>query len=189
MRRRRLLGCSCVVALCAVALSAGACATATGEVSGGELRKDFDPNAPPEVFTPPGSTEDSFADAGGSTWRGLYRDFFGRTAVSSCAAPGGCHGAAGQSGASASGFICGDVETCWQTMRTAKHPRKNVALVEDAATADPASAQLFKVLRFVRPDNTLAANEGMPLTPADFAFQPAQIERMQAWMRAGAKND
>lgn len=189
MRRRRPLHRFCVIALCALAASAGACATATGDVSGGELRKDFDPNAPPEVFTPPGPTEDSFADAGPTTWRGLYRDFFGRNAVSSCAAPGGCHAAAGQSGAGASSFICGDVDTCWQTMRTARHPRKNVALVEDTAIADPASAQLFKVVRFVRPDGALVTNESMPLTPSDFAFQPAQIERMQAWIRAGARND
>jgi len=170
--------------------STSACTSASGEVKGGELRPGYDAAAPAPLEVP--ITEPSFADAPPTSWRGLYRDFFGRRAQSSCAGDGTCHHAPEASGSRQSNFVCGDVDGCWQSLRTAKDPDPRVstrALVEDSDVASPASAYLFKVISYRTPDGTIVPNRQMPLLPRDYAFMPAAIDRMQAWIAAGAKND
>ena len=173
-----------------LALALGACTSATGDVVGGEPRP-FDAAAPLPLVLP--ITEPTFADAAPTSWKGIYRDFFGRRATkSSCASTGSCHGAAGLEGTRISHFICADVDGCFKSLTTDKDPATshgNRALVEMADIATPANAQLFKVIRFRTPDGMNVINFGMPQAPSDFFFSPADIDRMKAWIKAGAKND
>jgi hypothetical protein len=165
--------------------SLGACTTADGTLRGGEARYDAAP--PPPLVVP--ITEPTFADAPPTSWRALYRDFFGRRSPASCAGNGVCHDAADKPGARASGFVCADVDGCYQSLRTAKGPLNPRALVEDADLATPARAHLFEVLRYRTADGQLLTNRGMPQLPANFAYGPDDVTRMQAWIQAGATND
>lgn len=178
------------VALALACAGASACADASGDVKGGELRPGYDAAAPVPLEVP--ITEPTYADAPPASWRGLYRDFFGQRADASCAGNGTCHAAAGNPGAKVSNFVCADLDGCYQSLRTAKDPDPRVssrALVEDADVAKPAGAYLFSVIRYRTPDGVSVENRGMPLLPRDYAFNPAAIDRMQAWIAAGAKND
>lgn len=166
------------------------CTSASGEVKGGELRPGYDAAAPTPLQVP--VTEPTFADAAPTTWRGVYRDFFGRRAQASCAGNGTCHDTAERAGARQSHFVCGDVDECWQSLRTAKDADPRVStrsLVEESDVAKPAGAYLFSVIRYRTADGTAVENRGMPQLPRDYAFMPAAIDRMQAWIAAGAKND
>jgi|GEM_PF-1932031 len=178
------------LALALASIGASACSTASGDVKGGELRPGYDAAAPAPLEVP--VTEPTYADAAPSSWRGLYRDFFGRRAQASCAGNGTCHDTADRAGSKQSHFVCGDVDECWQSLRTAKDEDPRVStrsLVEESDIATPASAYLFKVIRYRTPDGTAVENRGMPQLPRDYAFMPAAIDRMQAWIAAGAKND
>ena len=164
-----------------------ACTSATGDVRGGEAR--FDAASPDPLVVP--ISEPTFADAPPTSWRGIYRDFFGRRSKASCAGNGTCH-EAGRGGAKVSNFICADVDGCWSSLRTAKDPDPRVsmvALVEAVDSAAPDNAYLFKVVRFRTADGTLVPNRGMPQVPRDFAYSADDVTRMQAWIKAGAKND
>jgi hypothetical protein len=69
-------------------------------------------------------------------------------------------------------------------------PRVSVhALVEQADVSTPDTAYLFKVLRFRAPDGSLVSNRNMPQLPQDFAYAASDVDRMKAWIRAGAKNE
>lgn len=178
-----------VVFALAGAFALGACTTASGEVSGGQPRP-FDAAAPDPLVVP--ISEPTFADAPATSWRGIYRDFFGRRAQASCAGTGTCHESESRAGAKISNFICADVDACWMSLRTAKDPDPRVsmrALVEESDVASPEGAYLFKVIRYRTKDGTLVPNRGMPQAPRDYAFTAEDIDRMQAWIRAGAKND
>jgi hypothetical protein len=169
-------------------LGVAACASASGDVKGGEARFDA---APPDPLVVPIS-EPTYEDAPETSWRGIYRDFFGRRAKGSCAGNGTCHGAADKAGAKVSNFVCADLEGCYQSLRTAKDPDPRVsmfALVEDKDIAAPDSAYLFSIVRYRAADGSLVSNRGMPQLPADYAYSAAEIDRMKAWIKAGAKND
>jgi hypothetical protein len=171
-----------------IALLGVACTTATGDVRGGEDR--FDAASPDPLVVP--ITEPTFADASPTSWKGIYRDFFGRRAKGSCAGNGTCHDAADKPGSQISNFVCADVEGCYTSLRTAKDPDPRVstnALVEDADIQNPDNAYLFKIIRFRTADGTLVPNRGMPQLPSDYAYSAEDIDRMKAWIRAGAKND
>lgn len=156
----------------ALAMGLAACTSADGEVRGGE---------------PIQSGE--FPEASPTSWNGLYRDFFSPRAPSGCAHAAGCHGTAGTDGALVSGFVCSNVDECYRTLRTAKHPAEKVALVEDSAIADPDSAFLFRVIRLTGPDGQVQQNRGMPQQPSDFVFSAEAIGRMKQWIRNGATKD
>lgn len=160
-----------------------ACTSASGEVRGGEAR--FDAASPDEP---------TFADASPTSWKGIYRDFFGRRAKSSCAGNGACHDAAGKAGSSSSNFVCADVDGCYQSLRTGKKAATTnvplpLALVEEVDILAPENARLFSVVRYKEPDGRIVENKGMPALPRDFAYAAADIDRMKAWIKAGAKND
>jgi hypothetical protein len=167
---------------------ASACSSASGEIKGGDPR--FDAAAPEPLVVP--ITEPTFADAPPTSWKGIYRDFFGRRSKASCAGNGTCHDAAGKAGSKISNFICADVDACYTSLRTAKDPDPRVStksLVEDADVAAPENAYLFAVVRLRTPDGNLVVNRGMPQEPPDFAYAAADVDRMKAWIKAGAKND
>jgi hypothetical protein len=171
-----------------IALAAVACTGASGDVRGGDTR--FDATAPEPLVVP--VTEPTFADAAPTSWKGIYRDFFGRRAKASCAGNGTCHDAGGKPGTKASNFTCADVDGCYQSLRTSKDPDPRVStktLVEDADIASPDAAYLFSIVRFRTPDGTLVQNRGMPQQPSDFAYSAEEVDRMKAWIKAGAKND
>ena len=170
----------------AVALAAGACSSAGGDVSGGTARFDSTAAAPSCAITEPDLTA-----AGDTTWRGIYRDYFGCRSKSSCAGSGACHDTATSPGTRQSNFICASVDECYKTLTTSKSPDKRFpnALVEPKDVASPEAAYLFSVITFRTRDGTLVPNRGMPQLPRDFAYTPDDIARMQAWIRNGAKND
>ena len=165
------------------------CTSASGDVKGGDLRPGFDAAAPPPLEVP--ITEPTFDDAAEASWRGLYRDFFGRGAqAASCAGRGTCHGTATEAGARQSGFVCGNVEECWQSLRQSTSPAGSGdtrPLVAESDVAKPGGARLFEVLRSRATDGTLLG-KGMP-AGSDYAYTPDAIDRMQLWIAAGAKND
>jgi hypothetical protein len=174
------------VAVLVTALAA--CTSADGAVRGGETR--FDSASPPPLVVP--ISESTFADAAPTSWKGIYRDFFGKRSKASCAGNGTCHGEADKPGAKISNFVCADVDGCYQSMRTAKDPDprvSTVALVEDADIAHPEGAYLFRIIRYRTADGQTVANRGMPQIPSDFAYTPDDIARIQAWIKAGAKNE
>lgn len=165
------------------------CASADPDaVKGGAPREGYDASAPPPLDA--GVTEITDKDAPPTSWRGIYRDFFGRAARSGCAGSGVCHEAVGQSGVSASGFLCSDVDVCWQSLRN-KHPdgKLHSGMVTDSDVGDPGGARLFEVIRIRRPDGTVAKNLNMPQTPADFAFTQEEVDRMKTWIKNGANKD
>jgi hypothetical protein len=177
-------------ALAVALIGAVACTSASGEVKGGDPRPGYDAAAPAPLEV--AVTEDPYTNAAPTTWKGIYRDFFGRRAQSSCAGNGTCHDAPDRPGSKISNFVCADLDGCYESLRTAKDPDPRVsmhALVEVTDLAAPEGAYLFKVIRYRTKDGQVAENRGMPQLPRDFAFKSDEIDRMQAWIRSGAKND
>ena len=64
-----------------------------------------------------------------------------------------------------------------------------LALVEQVDIATPDSAYLFKILRYRTADGNIVVNRAMPQVPRDYAYSAEDIDRMKAWIKAGAKND
>lgn len=165
------------------------CAEASGDVSGGEARFDA---ASPQAFDSGGTGEDPFTDAPPNTWKGIYRDYFGRNAKSSCAGSGVCHDAVGKAGSASSNFVCGDVDGCYTSLRTGISPIPSDGtrpLVDDMAIMNPDGAYLFSVIRYTTADGTKVDNRGMPQTPTDFYYKADDITRIKTWIAAGAPND
>jgi hypothetical protein len=179
-------------ALALALVSVASCTSATGQVEGGDPRLGYDASFPAPLVVP--ITEPTFADAPATSYRGLYRDFFGRRALSSCAGRTSCHADATGLGAKGSNFICADKDTCWDTMRhaidaTVPKQLSTVPLVADSDVAAPENAYLFRVIRLIDSQGMKHENFGMPKVPTDFYFKQADIDRMQTWIRNGALND
>ncbi len=170
-------------------LAFGACSDASGDVKGGQWR-DFDAASPANFVNP--ISEPTYEDAKPDTWTGIYRDYFGRRAKSSCAGNGTCHGGANENGVKSSNFVCTDLAGCYQSLRASKHPDprvSTVSLVENADKTNPSGAYLFRVIRYRNEQAIVVEGRGMPQLPRDFAFQNSDVVRMQAWVLAGAKAD
>ena len=179
-----------ITVLVAAVISAG-CATASGDISGGEQDR-LDASSPPALTSEAGSSEPTYADAAPDTWKGIYRDLFGRNSPASCAGSGVCHDAAGKPGAQSSNFVCADLDGCYTSLRTAISPIPSDgtrALIDDASLTAPDNAYLFTIIRYRTADGTLVPNRGMPQVPADYYYSAADIARIKAWMMAGAPND
>lgn len=177
-------------ALALALVSVASCTSASGDVEGGGPRPGYDASSPPQLEVP--ITEPTFAGVPATSWRGIYRDFFGRRAVSSCAGRTSCHADATGLGAKGSHFICADKDSCWDTMRHAIDANPSVStvpLVADSDVAAPQNAYLFRVIRLRTPDGVVHTNLNMPQVPTDFVFKSFEIDRMQAWIRNGALND
>ncbi len=171
-------------------VSVASCTSASGDIQGGGPRPGYDASSPAQLVVP--VTEPTFSDAPRNSWRGIYRDFFGRRATSSCAGRTSCHADDSGLGAKGSHFICADKDTCWDTMRHAidADPKvSTVPLIADADIATPANAYLFRVVRLQTPDGVVHPNLNMPQVPTDFVFKPDEIARMQTWISSGAEND
>jgi hypothetical protein len=159
-----------VVTSAVIAGAATGCATATGEITGGEARFDAsEPLSTLEIDGGPLST--------GHSWAELYGDYFGNPRAS-CAGNGSCHGDANQPGSQDSNYVCppNDKDACYTSMTSIA-----AALV---TTSDPASSPLTaSVLRHA---DGSAGN--MPKSPA-YGFTATDLARIQAWIAAGAPND
>jgi hypothetical protein len=166
-------------------LSVASCTSASGDVVGGGPRDGYDPTLPAVV-------EPTYLNAPKLSWTGIYRDFFSRRALSSCAGRTSCHADATGLGAKGSNFICADKKSCWDTMRHQINVDPNVSrvpLIADSDIAAPENAYLFKVVRLITNDGVQHHNLEMPKVPSDFYFKPDDIDRMQTWIRNGALND
>lgn len=147
-------------------LSGIGCATATGEVSGGEPRFDAGSNA--------------FADADPQSWTGLYRDLFGPNGRGSCSATNSCHGSAAQPGAQQSGFVCADKTSCLEAL---KSPDSGLIKASDAMK--PEGSGFYGILR----KRTGGAVTGiMPKSP-QYVFTDEELARVKAWIAKGSPND
>lgn len=165
------------------------CAAADPDaVKGGASREGYDAAAPPPLDA--GVTEQTDKDAPPTSWRGIYRDFFGRAARSGCAGNGTCHESVGQTGVSVGAFLCADADSCWQSLRSKSPDTKlQSGLVLDSDVADPNGAHLFEVIRIRQSDGTVAKNLNMPQLPVDFAYSQEDVDRMKTWIKNGANKD
>lgn len=154
-----------------------ACTNAPATEQGGDLR--FDPSP---VASADASCGDPNADAGdGHAWSDLYGDYFGPSAISSCAGTAGaCHGEATGLGAQNSGFVCaGGVSSCYTGITST-----TAALVTVGDTTDdPTNSGLYAVLR------KACIGGQMPKEPATFTFSSADMKRITDWIGAGAPNN
>jgi hypothetical protein len=130
-----------------------------------------------------------------STWNYLYACYFGKTASNhggGCSAQAGaCHGAATDTGASASGFICGgSKQDCWQGMTKSANQ-----LLPTLVKAGASSPYLYMVLY---QDGTMAmpSANNMPTSSATLGAPPlmpgftqAEMACIKGWVAAGAQND
>jgi hypothetical protein len=171
-------------------LSVASCTSASGDVVGGAPRDGYDASFPAALDVP--VTEPTYLDAPKLSWTGIYRDFFGRRALSSCAGRTSCHADATGLGAKGSNFVCADKDSCWDTMRHRidDDPKvSRVPMIADSDVAAPENAYLFRVVRLLTKDGIKHPNLKMPKVPSDFYFTPDDIDRMQTWIRNGAQND
>jgi len=156
-----------------LSIPAIACSSASTDAEGGEPRFDAAPPSGP------------VADGGGvgttRTWTDLYADYFGNAQRAACAGNGTCHGTAAQTGAQSSGgFVCplGDKDACYKSLTS-----KDVGLVTAGdTTSDPKQSGLYGILRKTTGGGT------MPKSPP-YQFTPADLDRLTAWLKAGAPND
>lgn len=213
MRRMRavVLGVAMAAALVGAGIVA-ACASATGDVQGGDVVVDATPFDPHCAMS---------ADAGtGHTFHELYKDYFGNPATG-CGHLPACHadGQGKENAATITHFVCpldvaavvadaaseldapidapsdatGDAaadgsadattttvgsseETCYATMTGAS------GFVTTNDVADPAGSLLYKNLR--KSDGTGIMPKDPPCT-----FSDRDLQRIAAWIAAGANND
>jgi hypothetical protein len=164
--------------LASTAFFAVACATATGDVSGGGAK--FDATAP--AFNPPNTGGPVVDEGSGTRWSDLYRDLFGPTGRANCSLEARCHGTPDSEGAkSAAGITCFDQANCYQSLRD-----KNMVTPADA-TAPENCVLLSGILRLKKADGVVIGF--MPEKPATYVFSDASIERIKTWIRNGSPND
>jgi len=114
----------------------------------------------------------------GSTWTDLYRDYFGTSGVASCAGDGFCHGSTTQHGYLVSGFLCppGQQTDCYDGITSPADSGAGLITPGRSFRDD----YISQVLR--QEDD---AGGGMPKSP-DYTFTHVDIERISAWIEAGA---
>jgi hypothetical protein len=134
---------------------------------GGDPRFDAAP--------PLGEASCSYGEAGtGTDFASLFNDYFGPNAPSSCAgSPNACHGDPNSSGTTGSAganfpFECPDQNGCYQSMRRSL-----------LSNPSPRGTELYTVLR-------QCTQGDMPKVPPTFYFGPADMDRIAAWIEAGA---
>jgi hypothetical protein len=158
------------LALGLVGSGLGACAVASGEVSGGEARVD--------AAAPPSGPRDS-GGGGGATFTDIYNDLLGPQGAATCTKGGDCHGGASESGAQASGYICkADKAQCRSTLLSS-------GLLAQGEK-DFTKSGLYGVLR---KDVAGARTGTMPKVPGDFVFTAAELDRIGKWVAAGTPDD
>ena len=176
-----------VIAASGVAIQATAC-DAPQTVQGGDPLFD---SAPDPL---PGCDSGCLASApANATWTALYKDLFGPAGIGQCGdatrtgknGTTSCHHAAGDQGAMASGFVCGDTqESCWQGITS---PQANFIGEQVVVACSPCSSYLTQVLRHGDGDGGLTGI--MPFYPESVVFSDDDMARVSAWIAAGAPNN
>jgi hypothetical protein len=120
-----------------------------------------------------------------NTWTALYADYFGGTGRAACSGDGNCHGSASQPGAIASnGYVCppDDSDGCYTTITSS-----GAALIQSGLSFQDDALYLY--LR--KPDSLEGTTlNNMPLAPTElYVFTPADLDRISAWIDAGAPNN
>jgi hypothetical protein len=114
----------------------------------------------------------------GSTWTELYADYFGGHGRAACAGNGGCHGSGSQPGGAITGYVCppdGDAgkDSCYTTLTS--YLQGNGGL----------PSFVTGVLRSVA-----CPGCAMPLVPTQiYTFSQTDVDRISAWIDAGAPNN
>jgi len=122
-----------------------------------------------------GAFNPSEFDVGTVRWDDLYASYFGPDGVASCTAQTVCHGNPAQTGAHASGFICGTTSaSCWQSLSS--------ALIGADGTKGLTSTYLYTVLR--KSDGT-----GTMPYQSSYTFQPEDLARINSWVESGSPDD
>lgn len=151
------------------ALVVGAAAACSSE------SKDETPNVS-EPVGPAGELAQE--GAGGDTWPDLYRDFFGPSARSSCAATT-CHGSPESSGARGShGFVCADQDQCRESMLS-----PDTGLVQLGDVGTPSESTLVQILRRRSESGGIV---GVMPKSSRYVFSDDSIERIETWIGNGA---
>jgi hypothetical protein len=121
----------------------------------------------------------------GSTWTALYRDYFGNPKSAACAGTGnGCHGNIEGAGYGQSGYLCpiDDKDGCYKGI-TLSFDAGGFGLIAPGPGAAYANSELSNELRL-----SDGGGGGMPQSPP-YAFTPVDIDRISAWIEAGAPNN
>jgi hypothetical protein len=114
----------------------------------------------------------------GSTWTELYADYFGGHGRAACAGNGGCHGSASQTGSVVTGYVCppdGDAgkDSCYTTLTSYLQGIGGLPMF------------VTGVLRSVA-----CPGCAMPLVPTQiYTFSQTDVDRISAWIDAGAPNN
>ncbi len=113
----------------------------------------------------------------GSRWQDLYACYFGPSGQASCGAQGSsCHGSATAMGGI--NFVCGQTqESCWKGLIKAAVP--------DGGIADPTETLLYSA---IRKQGISGGLSNMPLN-STYAFSPAAVAQISAWIEQGAQNN
>lgn len=151
------------------------CATADGDVAGGDPR-GFDMTPP--AFTP--DTTPCTSEGAGARWSDLYRDLFGPTGrTGSCTFSAGCHQRTGNAAAKLA-FQCYDQSGCYQSL-------VDGGWIKPTDSAAPDESSFLKaLLRLQKADGTVIGF--MPKEPICVYPEPA-LARIRTWIRDGAKNE
>lgn len=167
-----------------VVAALSSCAEAGGEIRGGELTDAGLLATNPPAFTPDTGAPAAYECVGsGTTWTAIYNDIFGPTGrPGSCSFRSNCHGSADGAGAKAgSGIECFDQKGCRQSFFD-----KGIITPGDFAAPEK-SALFLSLLRVHKSDGSTVGF--MPQVPADYVFPEACVQRIQTWLRDGAKDD
>jgi hypothetical protein len=171
------------LALALTVAALAACARSSGEVEGYELN-----DAGAQAVVALSACGLDIPDFGtGTTWTDLYRDIFGPTGKpGSCSLESNCHGANAAKDPKAgandpAGIKCFDQKSCRQSFFTA-------GLLNSSSAKNPDNAPLFGVLRLCQPNGSAVGI--MPKDPvASFKADGSNVQRIKAWIRAGAPDN
>ena len=176
-----------VIAASAVAIQATAC-DAPQTIQGGDPL--FDATPEPQPGCDSGCLSQAPANA---TWTALYKDLFGPAGIGQCGdatrtgANGttSCHQKSGDNGAVSSGFICGDTQqSCYDGITS---PQANFIGQQVVVACSPCGSYLTQVLR--RSDGDGGITGIMPFYPENVVFTDDDMNRISAWIAAGAQNN
>lgn len=178
-----------LLAFVAVLGAAAACAEAGGHSTGGEVTPageqatvvpvaagTVDPNG---ICVAP----DAGRDGGGTTFTDLYIDIFGKQALGGCAYQVSCHGTADGDGAQDNaGLQCyPDKSSCRKSLL-----ERNL-IVPGQGTQGVLFNANGGILR--TPQNPGAGEPRMPKAPAGYVMPQSCVDRIQAWIAAGAPDN
>jgi hypothetical protein len=130
-----------------------------------------------------GPAPEDLLDAGsGTTWTDLYRDLFGPTGQARCSGQGGgCHGASESSGTIASGYVCSTAEGCRASLLS---PESSLVQPQGSGSLDAS-----KLVRALRRRSAAGSIVGAMPRDSAYVFSHDSINRIEAWVQAGAPDD